>query len=112
MEQTYGESSVYTDSSKTSTQTVKMYHQKQNLNQNQNNVEAKSVQNIDQKSLSFAESNKYALTQNNEKIDYYPSDWITSYKLSESHQNSKIVVFHGVPKPDEVDEVFVKENWI
>jgi len=54
----------------------------------------------------------YALTQNNEKIDYYPSDWITSYKLSESHQNSKIVVFHGVPKPDEVDEVFVKNNWI
>ena len=53
----------------------------------------------------------YALTQNNEKIDYYPSDWITSYKLSESHQNSKIVVFHGVPKPDEVNDDFVKEHW-
>ena len=53
----------------------------------------------------------YILTQKNEKIEYYPSEWITSYKLSESHDNSKVVVFHGVPKPNEVDDDFVKEHW-
>ena len=52
----------------------------------------------------------FSLIQNNIKIDYFPEGWLASYKFS-STNNAKIIVFHGLPKPDEVDDGFVKEHW-
>ena len=52
----------------------------------------------------------FSLIQNNIKIDYFPEGWLASYKFS-STNNAKIIVFHGLPKPDEVNDDFVKEHW-
>lgn len=45
----------------------------------------------------------------------FPEDWICSYKLwIRKHgipENCKIVSFHGHPKPHEVRDRFVLENW-
>ena len=52
----------------------------------------------------------YSLIQNDIKIDYFPDGWLSSYKYGISG-DTKIVVFHGLPKPDEVNDDFVKEHW-
>ena len=46
----------------------------------------------------------------NVDITYYPSDWLQSYTCGYD-MNAKIVVFHGAPKPHEVEDTWVKENW-
>jgi len=50
------------------------------------------------------------LKEQNVDIIYYPSDWLQSYTAGYD-MNSKIVVFHGSPKPHEVEDLWVKENW-
>jgi len=50
------------------------------------------------------------LKEQNVDIIYYPSNWLQSYKFGYD-MNSKIVVFHGTPKPHEVEDTWVKENW-
>ena len=50
------------------------------------------------------------LKEHNVDIVYYPSDWLQSYTCGYD-MNSKIVVFHGTPKPHEVKDTWVKENW-
>ena len=50
------------------------------------------------------------LKDQNVDIIYYPSDWLQSYTAGYD-MNSKIVVFHGSPKPHEVEDAWVKENW-
>ena len=50
------------------------------------------------------------LKEQNVDIIYYPSDWLQSYTAGYD-MNSKIVVFHGSPKPHEVEDTWVKENW-
>ena len=44
----------------------------------------------------------------NAKASYWPSDWCTSYRQS---CEGKIVVFHGLPKPHEVSDGWVKLLW-
>ena len=50
------------------------------------------------------------LKEQNVDIIYYPSDWLQSYTHGYD-MNAKIVVFHGTPKPHEVEDTWVKENW-
>jgi len=50
------------------------------------------------------------LKEHNVDITYYPSDWLQSYTCGYT-MNSKVVVFHGTPKPHEVEDGWVKENW-
>ena len=50
------------------------------------------------------------LKEQNVDIIYYPSDWLQCYTTGYD-MNSKIVVFHGSPKPHEVEDTWVKENW-
>jgi len=50
------------------------------------------------------------LKEHNVDITYYPSDWLQSYTCGYDN-NSKVVVFHGTPKPHEVQDTWVKENW-
>ena len=50
------------------------------------------------------------LKEHNVDVKYYPSDWLQSYTCGYD-MNSKIVVFHGEPKPHEVEDAWVKENW-
>jgi len=50
------------------------------------------------------------------KHDLYPESWVRSYKLHNLHKTGitadcRVVSFHGRPKPHEVDDQFVKENW-
>jgi len=46
----------------------------------------------------------------------FPENWVCSYKLSVMKRglpdDCRIVHFHGRPKPHQVDEPFVRENWI
>jgi len=50
------------------------------------------------------------------KTDLFPESWVCSYKLHVLKrgipEDCRVVVFHGRPKPHEVDEGFVRENWI
>ena len=50
------------------------------------------------------------LKDHNVDITYYPSDWLQSYTCGYD-MNAKVVVFHGTPKPHEVENTWVKENW-
>jgi len=50
------------------------------------------------------------LKEHNVDITYYPSDWLQSYTAGYD-MNSKIIVFHGSPKPHEVNDTWVKQNW-
>jgi hypothetical protein len=50
------------------------------------------------------------LKENDINIIYYPSDWLQSYTYGYD-MDSKIIVFHGTPKPHEVNDKWVKENW-
>jgi len=54
--------------------------------------------------------------KNGIKIDLFPENWICSYKLQVLKkglpEGCRIVHFHGVPKPHEVNEKWVKDNWI
>jgi hypothetical protein len=50
------------------------------------------------------------LKEQNVDIIHYPFDWLQSYKYGYD-MNSKIVIFHGSPKPHEVEDTWVKENW-
>lgn len=46
--------------------------------------------------------------------DYWPHGLIQSYKaqgLQESPKDARIVVFHGYPKPDDINDGWVKELW-
>ena len=60
--------------------------------------------------LSIMNDPKYGV-----KYDLFPENWICSYKLEVQKrgipEDCRIVVFHGRPKPHEVDEPFVKEHW-
>lgn len=49
-----------------------------------------------------------------DEISFLPDEWTSSYKweyVLNKHPHSKIVVFHGDPKPHQIDNGFVKENW-
>ena len=50
------------------------------------------------------------LKEHNVNIKYYPTNWLQSYKYGYD-MNSKVIIFHGEPKPHEVKDVWVKENW-
>lgn len=49
-------------------------------------------------------------------VKTWPTDWVVSYKYDVRRKaldpNTKIVVFHGDPKPDVVKDGFVIENWL
>ena len=50
------------------------------------------------------------------KHDLIPEKWVKSYKLHKMAQTGlpadcRIAVFHGRPKPHEVNDSWVKENW-
>jgi hypothetical protein len=52
--------------------------------------------------------------QNEIKAHSFPKKWIRSYKKHGRNRlpkNCKIMVFHGFPKPHEVDNEYVKECW-
>jgi len=50
--------------------------------------------------------------RDNADIDFYPRGWGTSYKYDgKPKKDTKIVVFHGKPKPHEVKDEWVKDNW-
>ena len=44
-----------------------------------------------------------------------PEEWVCSYKYQVKRygmpQDCRVVVFHGQPKPHDVNDEFVKENW-
>lgn|SRR5574343_278219 len=50
------------------------------------------------------------------KVDFFPENWVASYKLSVRGRglpdDCRIVSFHGDPKPHKVDEPWVKAHWI
>ena len=50
------------------------------------------------------------------KVDLFPENWVCSYKYQVLRKglpaDARIVSFHGKPKPKDVDDNFVKENWI
>ena len=52
----------------------------------------------------------YQLTQRKAKITWYPENWLKSYKFGYD-MSAKIVVFHGSPKPHEVEDSWVKLHW-
>ena len=52
----------------------------------------------------------YQLTQRKAKITWYPENWLKSYKFGYD-MSAKIVVFHGSPKPHEVEDNWVKLHW-
>lgn len=48
--------------------------------------------------------------------DLFPEEWCQSYKLhylrrGKLSDDCRIVAFHGRPKPHEVNDFWVKENW-
>lgn len=46
------------------------------------------------------------------KCSFYPKQWATSYKYHGApKEDTKMVVFHGKPKPHEVNDEWVRENW-
>jgi hypothetical protein len=48
-------------------------------------------------------------------VDLFPENWVVSYKLACRHglpEDCRIVSFHGRPKPREVSDQWVKDNWI
>lgn len=48
------------------------------------------------------------------RFDTFPEDWVVSYRIWAKRKGiggTKIVAFHGRPKPHEVDDDWVKENW-
>jgi hypothetical protein len=48
------------------------------------------------------------------KAHSFPKKWIKSYKKhgrKRLPRNCKVMVFHGFPKPHEVDNKYVKEHW-
>ena len=45
-----------------------------------------------------------------EHIEFFPPGYIASYKYG-NHQKAPCVVFHGEPKPHQVGDEWVKENW-
>ena len=49
-------------------------------------------------------------------VDLFPEEWCQSYKLhylrrGKLSDDCRIVAFHGRPKPHEVNDFWVKENW-
>lgn len=50
-----------------------------------------------------------------DKYTRWPKYWCQSYKWQVQrtglHEDCKIAVFHGRPKPHEVDDALVKDNW-
>jgi hypothetical protein len=52
----------------------------------------------------------YQLTHRKAKITWYPENWLKSYKFGYD-MSAKIVVFHGSPKPHEVEDSWVKLHW-
>ena len=52
----------------------------------------------------------YQLIQRKAKITWYPENWLKSYKFGYD-MSAKIVVFHGSPKPHEVNDKWVREYW-
>lgn len=50
------------------------------------------------------------LKEHNETITFYPTSWLQSYKYGYD-MAAKVIVFHGLPKPADVTDVWVKENW-
>jgi hypothetical protein len=54
------------------------------------------------------------LENQNLQDHYFPKDWILSYKrhgTKDLPENCKVMVFHGEPKPDQVDHEYVKNLW-
>lgn len=46
------------------------------------------------------------------KLDFFPKGWGISYKYDgKPKEDTKMVVFHGRPKPHEVKDEWVRENW-
>jgi hypothetical protein len=45
-------------------------------------------------------------------IQYCPDHWLASYKWSPDLTQAKIVAFHGIPRPHDVHDPFILENWI
>ena len=45
------------------------------------------------------------------QADYWPDEWVKSYKVNNFKDEGKIVVFHGKPKPHECDG-WVKNKWV
>jgi hypothetical protein len=45
------------------------------------------------------------------KYSFWPDGWLRSYKLDGIEDDTTIAVFHGNPKPHELDITWIKENW-
>lgn len=66
--------------------------------------------------LSLAEMSIINSRENPVKHDLIPEKWVKSYKLHKMKERGlppdcRIAVFHGRPKPHEVSDSWVKENW-
>lgn len=50
-----------------------------------------------------------------QNIKFYPTEWTTSYKWEHTEgvikPESKIIVFHGSPRPHEVTDPYITDNW-
>ena len=50
-----------------------------------------------------------------QNIQFFPTEWTTSYKWeyteNKHKQDSRIIVFHGSPRPHEVDDKYILDNW-
>lgn len=44
--------------------------------------------------------------------EFWPDGWLKSYKWDGVDQKASIAVFHGNPKPHELENQWIKENWI
>lgn len=45
------------------------------------------------------------------KYSFWPDGWLKSYKLDGIDKEASIAVFHGEPKPHELNTLWIKENW-
>jgi hypothetical protein len=52
------------------------------------------------------------------EYSFWPEEWLLSYKWDmingntlDYHNDTSIAVFHGKPKPHEIDTNWIKENW-
>lgn len=56
----------------------------------------------------------YLFLHYEEDIFFFPDEWSVSYKwefLKKSDPHTKILVFHGDPKPHQIDNGIVKQHW-
>lgn len=64
--------------------------------------------------ISLRGDQDYIWQQHSDDIYFFPDEWTSSYRweyVLQKRPFNKIVVFHGDPKPHQIDNGIVKEHW-